>query len=259
MNRLKWIELVLIIVMVSTAALLAMPQLERTQEARHQSACVNNLKQIGLFCKMFANEWGGGMYPPLSPVRDNWMMDVEALYPEYVSDLGVFICPGHPRSDPNAFALTGNAGHPNAKVGEAHPACVSSQFYVYTGFLIGDDMDAITVFDTALGEDWEAFRHNDLRPQLPYALDAFTRGGGGVVMWDRVPGDLREMAHGQHRLNALFMDGHVESLPYSHENPGHDFPATRVSGQTFGSVLPKLSPDCVGLPTTNLSLAQVNS
>ena len=68
------------------------------------------------------------------------------------------------------------------------------------------------------------------------------------VLWDRVPNDLRLMAHGALGGNVLFNDGHVEFYPYRHDNPGHLFPMTRISGQTFGAVLPNLSPDCQPIP-----------
>ncbi len=45
-------------------------------------ACMNNLKQLGIACKMFANEHDG-----------NYPAAVEALFPEYTPDQTVFFCP----------------------------------------------------------------------------------------------------------------------------------------------------------------------
>ncbi len=75
-------------------------------------------------------------------------------------------------------------------------------------------------------------------------------------MWDRVPWDVSDMGHASQGVNVLFMDGHVGFYDYAHDNPRHIFPTTRVSGETFGSVFPKLSTDCAA--TSLPALPQVN-
>jgi hypothetical protein len=57
------------------------------------SSSENNLKQLGLICKMFANESAGGVYPPLSKKAGCLMFSKEAVYPEYFSDPGVMKSP----------------------------------------------------------------------------------------------------------------------------------------------------------------------
>jgi len=59
-----------------------------------------------------------------------------------------------------------------------------------------------------------------------------------------VPLDEREFNHVPQGGNVLYMDGHVEFIKYSYYNNSSFFPITRISGETFGSVLPRLSCDC---------------
>jgi len=48
-----------------------------------RASCANNLKQLGLSCKMFENEQALSLFPP------GWRV----LYPEYLSDVRVLTCP----------------------------------------------------------------------------------------------------------------------------------------------------------------------
>jgi prepilin-type processing-associated H-X9-DG protein len=67
---------------------------------------------------------------------------------------------------------------------------------------------------------------------------------GVPVLWDRVPAEEWEFSHTPVGGNVLYADGHVEFVPYSYYNDSSYFPMTRVSAETFGSVLPRLSSDC---------------
>ncbi|MDZ4857904.1 MAG: DUF4190 domain-containing protein [Candidatus Hydrogenedentes bacterium] len=59
-----------------------LPALARAREAARASSCQNNLKQIGICNAMYAGEHGGA-FPA----------NLQALYPEYMSELSVFVCP----------------------------------------------------------------------------------------------------------------------------------------------------------------------
>ncbi len=96
------IELLVVIAIIGILAAILLPALARAREAARRASCANNLKQTGLILKMYANE-SAGAFPPLPPF--GWLQDLNggALYPEYLTDAKILVCPSDAATDQQAL------------------------------------------------------------------------------------------------------------------------------------------------------------
>lgn len=191
--------------------------------------CANNMKQLGLTFKIFANEIKGEVFPHLSREPGRLMFAWEGdghalegdgvLSAEFLSDLSVAGCPG-----------SGPVASPP-----------DDTDFAYLGYLMRNDEDmrrfAEAYENWAAKDDGKGAWFTDDKPRSPdegivrvregierFLITDINNPAGAALAQSQIPTliewpDRHAVAGGEQGGNVLFMDGHVEFMTYPGEWP----------------------------------------
>ena len=251
------IELLVVIAIIGILAAILLPALSRARESSRRASCQNNLKQMGLCFSLYANE-AGGHYPPLTnryrnfaptPTEKPWLYlpREQALYPEYLTDPAVLVCPSYA----GAGLMLGEHGAWIGDDGRFDPSLLTDTSYIYVGFvarmthhihavamnllmpnaMTGDPINSEFALGTAdLDRDIPPGSPNappDGLPRLREGIERFlitdinnpaasARAASElVVLWDQISSEnVANFNHIPGGCNVLYFDGHVEFIRY---------------------------------------------
>lgn len=152
------IELLVVIAIIAILAAVLLPALARAREAARRASCQNNLKQFGIIFKMYAGE-NKDWYPTLQNIWPGFREellgpDMRSLYPDYLTDHNLLLCPSDPQVDLSVWAtgvptLQSGADEINRLIaeGQATADCMLAHLsfprsYIYFAYALLDPTSA---------------------------------------------------------------------------------------------------------------------
>jgi prepilin-type N-terminal cleavage/methylation domain-containing protein/prepilin-type processing-associated H-X9-DG protein len=130
------IELLVVIAIIGILAAIVLPALALARETARRASCQNNLKQMAIVFRMYGSESANEKLPPIRILdcdgndASDASFDGPSVYPEYLTDVAVCVCPSDPDSS-NSLASFHQNSDPTLPVEPCRLACGS---YFYTGW-----------------------------------------------------------------------------------------------------------------------------
>ncbi|MBP8130854.1 MAG: DUF1559 domain-containing protein [Candidatus Hydrogenedentes bacterium] len=195
------IELLVVIAIIGILAAILLPALARARESARRASCQNNVKQIAVVLKMYADE-ADGKFPSLRIWENDYsdfgeeceanegltlFFDGRQVYPEYLSDYQVLV---RPSDSDAAESLTGGYFHakPENPDTSLDPCRFDDRSYTYFSWAL-QDRDFLPAGVDANGQSFSsaitfALLRPWLRPEFHTVMEELI-----VATYEHVNGD----------------------------------------------------------------------
>ncbi len=224
---LGYINIAIIIVFMLIMPAILLPALARARESARRSSCQNNLKQMGIVYKMFANESKGQEFPHLSSTPGQLMSAKDEIYPEYLTDRQILVCP----SDVDSSRRVSRP-----------EMLVDDESYFYLGYAVANETDLLS-FCEVYRERMSKGQPLDGDLQVPagkgscggsvifqlregierFFITDINNPAGAAMVQSSLPILIeRPENHVPKGGNVLYLDGHVEFVKYGTKWPMTD-------------------------------------
>jgi len=274
------VELLVVIAIIMILAAMLLPALAKARESARRAVCAGQLGQISIMLQLYAMDNPNDKLPPCQDQSGTFMFESNFMYPEYLSDPRILACPSDPEYSPAYnFRLTKDATI-NGRffgVGSYHPNCFGPLSYVYTGWVLTNDSEALallatyTWLDTVLPiSDPVTSGWRDRKLDLAsFGFAGWGNGGGNVinrlsisnigrflttdlnqtftsneldssyipVMWDQISTTISDFSHAPASANVLYITGSVSLKRYDMRST--EFPISPIYAAINGGMKPK--------------------
>jgi prepilin-type N-terminal cleavage/methylation domain-containing protein/prepilin-type processing-associated H-X9-DG protein len=218
------VELLVVIAIISMLAALLLPALARAQEKTKRIRCMNNLRQLGLSSKMYADDNHGHLTAatwwkvPDTPDSDRDSMDDDMtwIYPHYIKSIETFLCPsaGHFISLSNRVSKPDGTEVPRDLVFIATKKRTEGMSYEVLGNFsgsLGPKKTEGTILARTLRRQAPEAEHRKVGPAEIFLM---VDGDDSTNPQDQnnYP-DWRDDNHGSEGGNMYFCDGHARWVP----------------------------------------------
>ncbi len=216
------------VVVVLCFALLYSDVVPRLREAASKASAENNFKQWGIVFNIYASESKSERFPPAVEIDGLWVPDLRVLYPVYLNEASICICPNMD-SENLQEALRAALEREPPDWDTAHR--IAGRGLIYTGFAmttnqeISDFGEQIQTVRSAPDEDLQVGKNTIYRLRSGverFYLTAVGNPAATAIARSKIPILFenifdRDHVHYPEGGYVLFMDGHIEFLTPDHD------------------------------------------